>query len=125
MRRRRTTPVAPRPSCCGIGYFEAPPPEAADYRKAGPQGCVLAATRLHANGRVPSPACRRRGNPETLEHLVCARPDLVKECLKLNTLYRQQSLPAGTFSDLLSARLQVQAFISLVVFVETTDRQPP
>nr|XP_054928105.1 uncharacterized protein LOC129385499 [Dermacentor andersoni] len=35
-------------------------------------GCTWTAARRHAIGRRVSPSCRRCGDPETLEHLICA-----------------------------------------------------
>ncbi|XP_070378055.1 uncharacterized protein [Dermacentor albipictus] len=42
-------------------------------------GCTWTAARLYAKGRTTSPACKRCGDPETLEHLLCACPSLAQE----------------------------------------------
>ncbi|XP_070382499.1 uncharacterized protein [Dermacentor albipictus] len=41
-------------------------------------GCTWTAARLYAKGRATSPACKRCGDPETLEHLLCTCPSLAQ-----------------------------------------------
>lgn len=83
-------------------------------------GCVWTAARLHAKGRSSSPACERCGDPETLEHLLCACPALAQDRSKVITAYRQQGLPAATISDLLfPSPPHLRALHSLLEFVES------
>ncbi|XP_075732420.1 uncharacterized protein LOC119185098 [Rhipicephalus microplus] len=82
-------------------------------------GCVWTAARRHAKGLCSSPACTRCGDPETLEHLLCACPDLAQERLRAYTAYRRQGLPVSTLENLLfPARPHPAALRSLAEFVE-------
>ncbi|XP_049270066.1 uncharacterized protein LOC125757867 [Rhipicephalus sanguineus] len=62
-------------------------------------GCVWTAARRHAKGLCAYPACSRCGDPETLEHLLCACPGLAQERSRVTTAYRSQGLPASTCSS--------------------------
>ncbi|XP_070378184.1 uncharacterized protein [Dermacentor albipictus] len=57
-------------------------------------GSVWTAARLHAKGRIASPACRRCGDAETLEHLLCTCPALAQERAPVTATYRRYGLPA-------------------------------
>ncbi|XP_070385097.1 uncharacterized protein [Dermacentor albipictus] len=64
-------------------------------------GCTWTAARLYAKGRATSPACKRCGDPETLEHLLYACPSLAQERSTVINTYRRHGLPAATQTDLL------------------------
>nr|XP_037270233.1 uncharacterized protein LOC119161824 [Rhipicephalus microplus] len=82
-------------------------------------GCVWTAAHRHAKGLCPSPACSRCGDPETLEHRLCACPGLAQERLRAYTAYRRQGLPVYTLEDLLfPSRPHPAALRSLAQFVE-------
>nr|XP_037287166.1 uncharacterized protein LOC119180127 [Rhipicephalus microplus] len=84
-------------------------------------GCVWTAARRHAKGRCTSPACDRCGDPETLEHLLCACPGLAQERSRLTTAYRRQGLPASTLEHFIfPSRPHLPALRSLVVFLDET-----
>ncbi|KAH7952100.1 hypothetical protein HPB52_018392 [Rhipicephalus sanguineus] len=84
-------------------------------------GCVWTAARRHAKGRCASPACSRCGDPETLEHLLCACPGLAQERSRVTTAYRSQGLPASTLEHLLfPSRPRLPALRSLVEFLDET-----
>ncbi|XP_075735269.1 uncharacterized protein LOC119170629 [Rhipicephalus microplus] len=82
-------------------------------------GCMWTVARRHAEGLCPSPACSRCGDPETLEHLLCACPGLAQERLRAYAAYRRQGLPVSTLEHLLfSSRPHTAALRSLAEFVE-------
>ncbi|XP_075723786.1 uncharacterized protein LOC142765866 [Rhipicephalus microplus] len=82
-------------------------------------GCVWTAAPRHAKGLCPSPACSRCGDPETLEHLLCACPGLAQERLRAYTAYRRQGLPVSTLEHLLFPSPPHPATLrSLAEFVE-------
>ncbi|KAH7972129.1 hypothetical protein HPB52_007285 [Rhipicephalus sanguineus] len=57
-------------------------------------------------------ACSHCGDTETLEHLLCACPDLAQECSRVTTAYRSQGLPACTLEHLLfSSRPHLVEFL--------------
>ncbi|XP_075550332.1 uncharacterized protein LOC142583730 [Dermacentor variabilis] len=55
-------------------------------------GSVWTEARLHAKGRIASPACRRCGDAETLEHLLCTCPALTQERAPVTATYRRVRL---------------------------------
>nr|XP_037291116.1 uncharacterized protein LOC119186822 [Rhipicephalus microplus] len=57
-------------------------------------GCVWTAARRHAKGLCPSPACSRCGDPETLEHLLCACPGLAQERLRAYAATGDRACPS-------------------------------
>ncbi|KAH7971652.1 hypothetical protein HPB52_001150 [Rhipicephalus sanguineus] len=72
-------------------------------------------------GRCISPACNRCGDPETLEHLLCACPGLAQERSRVTTAYRRQGLPASTLEHFLyPSRPHLPALRSLAEFLEET-----
>ncbi|XP_075553443.1 uncharacterized protein LOC142586063 isoform X1 [Dermacentor variabilis] len=82
-------------------------------------GCTWTAARLHAKGQLASPSCRRCGDPDTLEHLLCTCPALAQERSRVTRAYRLQGLPAGSLSDLLfPPHYHLPALHSLVEFME-------
>ncbi|XP_037529359.1 uncharacterized protein LOC119406700 [Rhipicephalus sanguineus] len=84
-------------------------------------GCVWTAARRHAKGLCASPACSHCGDPETLEHLLCACPGLAQERSRVTTVYRSQGLPASTLEHLLfPSRPRLPALRSLVEFLVET-----
>ncbi|XP_049267217.1 RNA-directed DNA polymerase from mobile element jockey [Rhipicephalus sanguineus] len=84
-------------------------------------GCVWTAARRHAKGRCTSPACSRCGDPETLEHLLCACPGLAQERSRVIAAYRSQGLPASTLEHLLfPSRPHLPALRSPAEFLEET-----
>ncbi|XP_075535232.1 uncharacterized protein LOC142570786 [Dermacentor variabilis] len=86
-------------------------------------GCTWTAARLYAKGRSTSPACKRCGDPETLEHLLCACPSLAQERSTVMNTYRRQGLPAATETDLLFPVCpQLPALRSLLEFISSTGR---
>ncbi|XP_037515483.1 uncharacterized protein LOC119391904 [Rhipicephalus sanguineus] len=84
-------------------------------------GCIWTASRRYAKGRCTSPACNRCGDPETLEHLLCACPGLAQERSRVPTAYRRQGLPASTLEHFLyPSRPHLPALRSLAEFLEET-----
>ncbi|XP_065307841.1 uncharacterized protein [Dermacentor albipictus] len=90
-------------------------------------GSVWTAARLHAKGRIASPACRRCDDAETLEHLLCTCLALAQECAPVTATYRQYGLPATSETHLLfPARYHLPALASLLEYVYSNrllDRQ--
>ncbi|KAH7948537.1 hypothetical protein HPB52_024101 [Rhipicephalus sanguineus] len=63
----------------------------------------------------------RCGDPETLEHLLCACPGLAQERSRVTTAYRSQGLPASTLEHLLfPSPPHLPALRSLVEFLDET-----
>ncbi|KAH7969472.1 hypothetical protein HPB52_018410 [Rhipicephalus sanguineus] len=62
----------------------------------------MASMAVVATGRCNSPACGRCGEPETLEHLLCASTRLVRECSRDTTPYRRWGLPPAILQNLSS-----------------------
>ncbi|XP_037505571.1 uncharacterized protein LOC119381893 [Rhipicephalus sanguineus] len=84
-------------------------------------GCVWTAARRYAKGRGTSPACSRCGDPETLEHLICACPDLAQERSRVTAAYRREGLPASTLAHFLfPSHPHLPALRSLAEFLEET-----
>ncbi|XP_037508982.1 uncharacterized protein LOC119385652 [Rhipicephalus sanguineus] len=84
-------------------------------------GCIWTTSRRYAKGRCTSPACNRCGDPETLEHLLCACPGLAQERSRVTTAYRRQGLPASTLEHFLyPSRPHLPALRSLAEFLEQT-----
>ncbi|XP_065296498.1 uncharacterized protein [Dermacentor albipictus] len=84
-------------------------------------GCTWTAARLYAKGRATSPACKRCGDPETLEHLLCTCPSLAQERSRVINTYRRHGLPAATETDLLfTVYPQLPALRSLLEFISST-----
>ncbi|XP_075743150.1 uncharacterized protein LOC142796433 [Rhipicephalus microplus] len=84
-------------------------------------GCVWTAARRYLKGCSASPACSRCGDPETLEHLLCACPALAQERSRVTAAYRRHGLPATTLEHLLfPSRPHLPALRSLVEFLDET-----
>ncbi|KAH7935561.1 hypothetical protein HPB52_009937 [Rhipicephalus sanguineus] len=94
------------------------------FTKALRFAAVSALLELHGRlnwGRCTSPACNRCGDPETLEHLLCACPGLAQERSRVTTAYRRQGLPASTLEHFLyPSRPHLPALRSLAEFLEET-----
>ncbi|KAH7946786.1 hypothetical protein HPB52_004230 [Rhipicephalus sanguineus] len=76
---------------------------------------------MHELGRCTSPACNRCGDPETLEHLLCACPGLAQERSRVTTAYRRLGLPASTLEHFLyPSRPHLPALRNLAEFLEET-----
>nr|XP_037283698.1 uncharacterized protein LOC119176493 [Rhipicephalus microplus]XP_037283699.1 uncharacterized protein LOC119176493 [Rhipicephalus microplus] len=83
--------------------------------------CVWTAARRYLKGCCASPASSRCGDPETLEHLICACPALAQERSRVTAAYQRHSLPATTLEHLLfPSRPHLPALQSLVEFLDET-----
>ncbi|XP_037577065.1 uncharacterized protein LOC119459328 [Dermacentor silvarum] len=67
-------------------------------------GSAWPAARKFSVGCVSSPACRRCGSPETLEHIICHCPDLANPRHAMTVAYNNLGLPATTEEDFLFPR---------------------
>ncbi|XP_037568214.1 uncharacterized protein LOC119449098 [Dermacentor silvarum] len=67
-------------------------------------GSAWPAARKFSMGRVSSPACRRCGSPETLEHIICHCPDLANPRHAMTVAYNNLGLPATSEEDFLFPR---------------------
>ncbi|XP_054934114.1 uncharacterized protein [Dermacentor andersoni] len=78
-------------------------------------GSVWPAARKFSIGGIASPACRRSGSPETLEHILCHCQGLAYQRQETTAAYRRLGLPANTIENLLFPRLSpvaaLQAFL--------------
>lgn len=85
-------------------------------------GSVWPAARMYSAGRSSSPACRRCGDDETLQHIVCSCPDLATERCALVSRYRLLGLPAETMEDILfPARSKTKALRAFLEFCACAD----
>ncbi|XP_075556517.1 uncharacterized protein LOC142588562 [Dermacentor variabilis] len=84
-------------------------------------GCTWTAARLCAKARATSPGCKRCGDPETMEHLLCSCRSLAQERSRVINTYRRHGLPAATETDLLFLVCpQLRALRSLLEFISST-----
>ncbi|KAH7975752.1 hypothetical protein HPB52_004672 [Rhipicephalus sanguineus] len=113
-----TVPRTVQPFCNACAACQDPGWEASShcttrwYRIHQP----LLPLRRHTTGPLS-----RCGDPETLEHLLCACPGLAQERSRFTTAYRSQGLPASTLEHLLfPSRPHLPALRSLVEFLDET-----
>ncbi|XP_037564591.1 uncharacterized protein LOC119444236 [Dermacentor silvarum] len=67
-------------------------------------GSAWPAARKFSVGRVSSPACRKCGSPETLEHIVCHCQALATPRHAMTVAYHSLGLPATSLEDFLFPR---------------------
>lgn len=85
-------------------------------------GSAWPAARMFSKGRCSSPACRRCGDDETLDHIICACPALAAERRLMARRYRLLGLPATTVEDFLfPARSKLQALRAFLEFAASAD----
>uniref|UniRef100_L7LZH7 Putative tick transposon n=1 Tax=Rhipicephalus pulchellus TaxID=72859 RepID=L7LZH7_RHIPC len=85
-------------------------------------GSVWPAARMFSTGRCSSPACRRCGDEETLEHIICSCPALAAERRVMASRYRLLGLPATTAEDFLfPARSKIPALRAFLEFAVPAD----
>ncbi|XP_077516753.1 uncharacterized protein LOC144127718 [Amblyomma americanum] len=84
-------------------------------------GCSWTQARLHGHDRAPSSACSFCGADETLDHLLCACPNLEAARRDMTAGYRNLGLPSYSDQDLLHPeRSQTEAFRLLLEFLQST-----
>uniref|UniRef100_A0A224Z5T3 Tick transposon n=1 Tax=Rhipicephalus zambeziensis TaxID=60191 RepID=A0A224Z5T3_9ACAR len=85
-------------------------------------GSAWPAARMYAKGRSSSPACRRCGAEETLEHIICSCPALAGARCEMVRRYRLLGLPAATVEDFLfPARSRIAALRAFLKFAAPAD----
>uniref|UniRef100_A0A131YKS8 Tick transposon n=1 Tax=Rhipicephalus appendiculatus TaxID=34631 RepID=A0A131YKS8_RHIAP len=72
---------------------------------------------MYTKYRSSSPACRRCGAEETLEHIICSCPALAGERCEMVRRYRLLGFPATTVEDFLfPARSRIAALRAFLKF---------